>query len=71
MLVDDGKHELAAKSLLIMGGECTVHHNFIRAHEALDGETPARKVGIVLPFEDGWGDLIRWSLYFERRRGLK
>lgn len=47
----------------------TVHRNFLQEHEAI-GTTPARKAGIYLPFNDGWGDLIRWATYWNARRGL-
>jgi putative transposase len=39
-----------------------IHYNFLREHESLDGNTPAKEAEIDLPFEDGWGDLIHWSL---------
>lgn len=40
-----------------------VQYNFLRGHESLDGQTPAVAAGIQLPFEDGWGDLMRWATY--------
>ncbi len=48
----------------------TVHRNFMRDHEAL-GMTPAQKAGISLPMDenDGWGCLIRWTAYWNARRG--
>lgn len=46
-----------------------IAYNFLREHESLGGLTPAVKAGIDLPFEDGWGDLIRWATYFRARVG--
>ncbi|HEX9341134.1 MAG TPA: DDE-type integrase/transposase/recombinase [Thermoplasmata archaeon] len=47
-----------------------VQYDFLRGHESLDGGTPAIAAGIRLPFDDGWGDLIRWATYWKERRGL-
>ena len=38
--------------------------NFLRDHMALK-TTPAVAAGIRLPFEDGWGDLVRWASYWQ------
>ena len=38
-----------------------IQYNFLRPHMALNGMTPAKKAGLDLPFENGWGDLIQWS----------
>ena len=59
----------ADSAAAILAG-ATVHYNFLREHEALGGKTPAAEAGIALPFEDGWGDLIRWATYWNGRRGL-
>jgi len=40
-----------------------IHYNFLREHMAL-GTTPAKAAKIDLPFEDGWGDLVRWASYW-------
>jgi len=42
-----------------------IHYNFIRPHQTFKGQTPAQRAGIDLPFEDGWGNLIDWSMRFE------
>ena len=47
----------------------TIEYNFLREHEAIGGLTPAAKAGIDLPFEDGWGDLIRWATHYRARTG--
>jgi transposase-like protein len=36
----------------------TVHYNFIRPHESLDGKTPAQEAGIEYKFHS-WNDIIR------------
>ncbi len=41
-----------------------VQYDFLRLHESLDHQTPAVAAGICLPFEDGWGNLIRWALNY-------
>ena len=38
-----------------------IHYNFLVPHGSL-GKTPAQAGGVNLPFEDGWGDLIRGSI---------
>ncbi|MCK5292752.1 MAG: hypothetical protein KAR39_12150 [Thermoplasmata archaeon] len=45
-----------------------IHHNFLRPHRSLEGKAPAEVAQNELPFEDGWGDLIRWSTTFEARK---
>lgn len=42
-----------------------VQYNFLRPHESLGGHTPAEEAQIHLPFENGWGDLIRWSIVWQ------
>lgn len=37
-----------------------IQYNYLRTHSRL-GMTPAEAAQIHLPFENGWGDLIRWS----------
>ncbi len=44
-----------------------VHYNFIRGHSSLNGQTPAQKAKINLPFEDGWGDMIYWATVYETK----
>ena len=44
-----------------------VHYNFIREHSSLNGQTPAQKAKINLPFEDGWGDMIYWSTVYQTK----
>lgn len=34
-----------------------VHYNFFRAHSALNGETPAARAGITVPFKN-WADVV-------------
>ncbi len=41
-----------------------IHYNFLREHMALR-TTPAVAAQIQLPFEDGWGDLVRWASYWQ------
>jgi len=36
----------------------------LRPHVSLDGETPARAAQIVLPLNDGWGDLMTWATVY-------
>lgn len=45
-----------------------IYYNYLRPHTSLDGRTPAEASEINLLFEDGWGDLIRWSTTFEARK---
>ncbi len=45
-----------------------IYYNFLRPHTSLNGRTPAQASGIDLPFEDGWGDLVKWSTTFEARK---
>jgi transposase-like protein len=42
-----------------------IQYNFLRPHSSLGGATPAKVAQIDLPFEDGWGDLIRWATYWQ------
>ena len=44
-----------------------VHYNFIREHSSLNGQTPAQKAQINLPFEDGWGDMIYWATVYKTK----
>jgi hypothetical protein len=52
-----------------------IDYNFLRPHLSLAGMTPAQASQIELPFNDGWGDLITWSMVYrtlcrmERHRG--
>jgi transposase-like protein len=39
-----------------------VHYDYLRGHQSLKGNTPAKEAQIELPFEDGWGDLINWAV---------
>lgn len=43
----------------------TIHYNFLRPHSSIGNMTPAMAAQINLPFENGWGDLIRWSTIWE------
>lgn len=38
-----------------------IHYNYLTEHGKF-GKTPAQMANINLPFEDGWGDLIGWSI---------
>ena len=40
-----------------------IHYNFLRPHTSLGGHTPAESAQVCLPFENGWGDLVRWATY--------
>ena len=46
-----------------------LHYDYLREHGALGGKTPAVAAGIRLPFNDGWGDLIRWATFWHALRG--
>lgn len=35
-----------------------IYHNYIRDHDALDGQTPAEKCGIKVEGENKWKTLI-------------
>jgi transposase-like protein len=39
-----------------------IQYNYIREHMSLKGKTPAQATGLDLPIENGWGDLIQWSI---------
>jgi len=39
-----------------------IQYNFLRRHMSLIGRTPAEASGLRLPIENGWGDLIQWSI---------
>ncbi len=41
-----------------------IDYNFLRPHLSLDGQTPAQAAQIVLPFNDGWGDLMTWATVY-------
>lgn len=45
---------------LIMYGRL-VHYNFIRGHEGLGGETPARVARVAVSFKN-WTDIVRMEL---------
>ena len=36
-----------------------IYHNFIRPHEALDGQTPSEAAGIIVEGTDKWLTLIQ------------
>lgn len=43
-----------------------IYYNFLRPHEALRGDTPAKRAGIAYP-PGGWSDLIRYAYMIIRR----
>jgi putative transposase len=43
-----------------------IHHNFIRPHEGLNGQTPADKAGIKVEGENRWITLIQNAAKVER-----
>lgn len=45
-----------------------IHYNFLRPHETLGESTPAESAQVCLPFENGWGDLVRWATVWETLR---
>ncbi len=47
-----------------------IQYNFLRPHEALFDGTPAAAAGIILPFEDGWANLINWATIYGARQRL-
>jgi hypothetical protein len=52
----DGRH-----SRQIAEGQ-RIHCNFMKPHEALEGQTPAQVAGIGLQGKDKWMELLRTSL---------
>jgi hypothetical protein len=36
-----------------------IQYNFVKPHQALDGETPAKKVGIEIKGKNKWIQLLR------------
>ena len=51
-----GMSNMAAAELVLGGWR--VHYNFLRPHEALDGETPGSVAGLDPPFKT-WADIVR------------
>lgn len=49
---------LEKKDTPILKGE-QIYHNFIRPHEALDGDTPAEKAGIKIKGKNKWITIIQ------------
>ncbi len=39
-----------------------IRYNFVRPHEALDGQTPAQAAGIGVEGENKWFELLKASL---------
>jgi hypothetical protein len=39
-----------------------IHYNFVKPHEALDGQTPAQAAGIGVEGESKWFELVRKAL---------
>jgi transposase InsO family protein len=39
-----------------------IHYNFVKPHEALEGQTPAEAAGIAIMESNKWLELIRRSL---------
>lgn len=56
--------ETTAKPLL---DGFVVHYNFVRPHEALNGQTPAQAANVGVSESDGWGGLIRLATHFQTR----
>ena len=48
-----------------------IDYNFLRPHLSLEGRTPAQAAQIVLPFNDGWGDLITWATVYRTLRQIE
>jgi len=46
-----------------------VHYNYLRPHESLDDESPARVSGIQYPFEN-WADITRMPLPYDYSRPI-
>lgn len=44
-----------------------IHHNFVKPHEALEGQTPADAAGIGVQGEQKWYELLKRALTNERR----
>jgi hypothetical protein len=42
--------------------EQTIHYNFVKPHQALDGKTPAEASGIKIEKKNKWLDLIDKAL---------
>jgi len=45
-----------------------IYHNFIRPHEALNGETPADRAGIKVEGENKWMTLIQNASHAGRKQ---
>jgi hypothetical protein len=41
-----------------------IHYNFVKPHQALDGNTPAKEAGIEIEGKNGWRVLLSNSLKF-------
>lgn len=41
-----------------------LHYNFLRSHESLEGETPARVAGIIYPQTSDWSEFIRFARWY-------
>jgi hypothetical protein len=39
-----------------------IQYNFVKPHQALEGQTPAKKVGIEIKDKNKWMDLLAYSL---------
>jgi Integrase core domain. len=49
-----------SKKTLIAEGQ-RIHYNFVKPHEALQGQTPADKVGVGLKSKNKWAELLKMS----------
>jgi hypothetical protein len=38
-----------------------IHYNFVKPHEALEGQTPAERAGVGIEGENKWSSLLRAS----------
>lgn len=39
-----------------------IHYNFVKPHEALEGQTPAERAGVGVDGQDKWLSLLRAAL---------
>ncbi len=45
-----------------LGAGQRIHHNFVKPHAALEGQTPAHVAGIGVGGKDKWMELLRSAL---------
>lgn len=46
-----------------------IHYNFVKPHEALQGQTPAQAAGVGVDGENKWMELLKKSIGHSRKDG--